>query len=254
MKNVINRKNLMIGDGTPKIVVPIVDQTRDEILSTARKLSGLNIDIIEWRVDFYKDVADVASAVETLEKLKQILGSKLILFTFRTVHEGGNCDIDLATYTKLNKAIAETGNADFVDVEIMLDEDVVRQNINNIQAANVLVVASNHDFDATPPKEELIARMLKMQDFGADILKIAMMPRNQTEVLNLLAATYEMSELHARRPIVTMSMGPLGVISRISGEIFGSAMTFAAVGKTSAPGQIPLEDLEQTLSIIHRAL
>ena len=42
-------------------------------------------------------------------------------------------------------------------------------------------------------------------------------------------------------PIITMSMGALGAVSRLSGEAIGSAMTFANPGKASAPGQVSLE-------------
>lgn len=52
-------------------------------------------------------------------------------------------------------------------------------------------------------------------------------------------------------PLVTMSMGQLGVISRITGELTGSAMTFASVQKASAPGQINVSDMQMLLEAIH---
>ena len=93
--------------------------------------------------------------------------------------------------------------------------------------------------------------MRKMQDMGADIPKIAVMPQNKADVLTLLAATEEMSRVYADRPIITMSMGGDGVISRLCGEVFGSSMTFGAVGQVSAPGQISVDQLFDALSIIH---
>jgi len=86
-----------------------------------------------------------------------------------------------------------------------------------------------------------------------DIPKIAVMPTCVEDVLILLSATNEMYTKYADRPIITMSMGPLGVVSRLSGEIFGSAMTFGAVGKVSAPGQIPVRELATTLDILHKS-
>jgi len=80
------------------------------------------------------------------------------------------------------------------------------------------------------------------------------MPESAEDVLTLLSATNEMFKKYADRPIVTMSMGPLGVISRMSGEIFGSSMTFGAVGQVSAPGQIPVEQLATALDILHQSL
>ena len=96
---------------------------------------------------------------------------------------------------------------------------------------NVKVVSSNHDFDKTPEKEELIRRLCKMQELGADIPKIAVMPTCRRDVLMLLDATLEMTESYADRPIITMSMAGTGVISRLAGEAFGSALTFGAATK-----------------------
>ena len=81
------------------------------------------------------------------------------------------------------------------------------------------VIASNHDFRATPSKEEIIIRLIKMQEIGADILKIAVMPQNSRRLLTLLSATEEMMRLYAERPLITMSMGSAGLISRLCGNL-----------------------------------
>ena len=93
-----------------------------------------------------------------------------------------------------------------------------------------------------------------MQKLGADIPKIAVMPQSKEDVLTLLAATEEMNRKHADRPIITMSMAGTGVISRLCGEVFGSALTFGAARKASAPGQMGVEDLAQVLSLLHKSL
>ena len=79
------------------------------------------------------------------------------------------------------------------------------------------------------------------------------MPQSTSDVLTLLAATLEMQEQYADRPIITMSMANTGVISRLAGEVFGSAATFGAVKKASAPGQISVNDLRTVLTILHQA-
>jgi len=93
-----------------------------------------------------------------------------------------------------------------------------------------------------------------MQDMGADIPKIAVMPQSKKDVLTLLAATEEMTSCYADRPIITMSMAGTGVISRLCGEVFGSSMTFGAAGKASAPGQMGVEDLNTVLALLHDAM
>ena len=116
------------------------------------------------------------------------------------------------------------------------------------------MIASNHDFRKTPTKAELISRMRKMQELGADISKIAVMPQSTEDVLTLLSATEEMRRCYADRPVITMSMAGTGIVSRMCGEVFGSALTFGAAGKVSAPGQIDVEELRTVLGIIHKSL
>ena len=252
--NTVKIRNLEIGTGAPKVIVPIVGKTREEILAKGKELASIPLHVVEWRVDFYEDVFQIPQVLETLKGLRAALGETPILFTFRTLKEGGEKEISMEDYTALNKAVAQSGDADAIDVEIFSGDQVVLENIANIHAAGKVVVGSNHDFHKTPSQADLIYRLRKMQDMGADIPKIAVMPQNKADVLTLLAATEEMYRCYADRPIITMSMSATGVISRLCGEVFGSSMTFGAVGQVSAPGQIPADQLEQVLEILHRAL
>lgn len=157
-------------------------------------------------------------------------------------------------YAALNKAAARSGYTDLVDVEAFTGEGPVKDMIAAAHACGVKVVASNHDFHGTPEKDDIIGRLCRMQELGADICKIAVMPRSRADVLTLLAATEEMYRLHADRPAVTMSMAGMGVISRLCGEVFGSALTFGAAGRASAPGQMDVQDLAQVLFLLHKSL
>ncbi|MET1176254.1 type I 3-dehydroquinate dehydratase, partial [Paenibacillus amylolyticus] len=85
------------------------------------------------------------------------------------------------------------------------------------------------------------------QELGGDLPKIAVMPETTADVLRLLEATCTMNEKYADRPIITMSMAGKGIISRLAGEVFGSAMTFGAAKKASAPGQIAAGELKEIL-------
>ncbi len=252
MKTVMIR-NVEVGTGAPKIVVPIVANTRETILDKARELEGLPLDVVEWRADYYEDILELKKVTDTLQALRAVLGATPILFTFRTRKEGGEKSMGMGAYSALNKAVAENG-ADAVDIEIFSGDKVVAENIRAVHAAGKVVVGSSHDFHRTPSCADLIYRMRKMQDMGADILKIAVMPQCKLDVLTLFSATEEMYRCFATQPLVTVSMSADGVISRLCGEVFGSAMTFGAVGATSAPGQIPLEQLNVTIRMIHETL
>ena len=128
--------------------------------------------------------------------------------------------------------------------------EYVKDILCSAHAHSVPVIASSHDFQKTPGKEEILSRLKKMDALGADILKIAVMPLGRADVITLLDATQE-ADASIDKPIVTMAMGRMGLISRLCGEAFGSALTFGSVGAASAPGQINAEDLREILALIH---
>ena len=247
-------RNIEIGAGIPKICVPIVGVTREEILAAAENIKSTKADVVEWRVDWFDDVFATEKVLETAKELQEVLKDIPILLTFRTSKEGGEKEISVSDYAALNIAAAQSGYVDLIDVEAFTGDEVVKTIINAAHEAGVKVIASNHDFFKTPEKEEIIRRLCMMQELGADIPKIAVMPTCKQDVITLLSATLETSEKYADRPIITMSMAGTGVVSRLTGETFGSALTFGAATKASAPGQINVNELEQVLDIIHKSL
>ena len=131
-------------------------------------------------------------------------------------------------------------------------QEVSKQLIYQIHECGVKVVASNHDFEKTPKKNDIVERLCQMQEAGADVLKIAVMPHDTKDLLELLVATEEMNRVHAKCPVVAMSMSKVGVASRSLGEVFGSAITFGAIGEVSAPGQVDAKSLRNMLEMIHK--
>ena len=210
--------------------------------------------MVEWRADWFEEAADPAAVDEVLRELRGALGNTPLLFTFRTLREGGEKAIAPQDYAALNISVAKSGFADLIDVEIFTGDEIVREIIESAHEEGVKVVGSSHDFDRTPEKDEIVGRLRKMQQMGADIPKIAVMPQSRKDVLTLLLATEEMTAEYADRPIITMSMSGTGLISRLCGEVFGSSCTFGAVGKVSAPGQMNVEDLDTVLELIHKGL
>lgn len=252
MKRIVEVQGIKIGEGRPKICVPIMGKSLELLIEEIRQLKDEAIDLVEWRVDHYEICGDLAEVTVTLEKIRDVLGNIPLLVTFRSQKEGGEKAISVEEYVALNKTIIATQKADLIDVELFIGDEVVKDITNFAHQHNVKVVMSNHDFSQTPDKEEIIKRLCKMQKLNADLPKIAVMPQNTEDVLTLLSATNEMATKYANRPIITMSMAGMGVISRLAGEIFGSALTFGAVKTASAPGQIPVNKLNDILETIHK--
>lgn len=252
--NTIKVRNIEIGVGKPKIIVPIVGTSHEEIIREAKSFKEIPLDVVEWRVDWFEHSQDWNAVEALLKDLRLVLANTPILMTFRTSKEGGKKAIDIKDYITLNINAAKSGLVDLVDVELFSGNNVVQTIIEQAHACGVKVVVSNHDFVQTPAKSDIVNRLRMMQDLDADIPKIAVMPKNMKDVLTLLAATEEMVNDYADRPIITMSMGTMGIISRLAGESFGSSMTFGAAQTASAPGQMDVADLNDVLNAIHQAI
>lgn len=249
--NTVKIRDIEIGAGAPKIIVPIVGITKEDIIEEAKTFDSIPVDVVEWRVDWFEGVFDFAKVEDVLKDLRTVLGNIPLLMTFRTSKEGGEKTIEPDAYAELNIKAAQTGYVDLIDVEIFTGDEIVKKIIDGAHAAGVKVIASNHDFFKTPAKADIIYRLRKMQDMNADIPKIAVMPQSSKDVLTLLMVTESWKET-GKTPVITMSMAGEGLISRLCGEIFGSAVTFGAAGKSSAPGQIDAEELRRILEIIHQ--
>ena len=240
-----------IGEGRPKVIVPIVETTESKILERAFEFSRFRIDCVEWRVDWFEQCMDAHSVVSCLQKLRVALRDKLLLVTFRTKAEGGEQALSHPEYLAFLRLILDTDCADLLDIEFFTAGADLPLLVEQAHTAGVPVVCSSHDFAKTPPRAELVERMVQMQQAGADLPKLAVMPRCRTDVLELLATTAEMADLHPETPVITMSMGALGAVSRLAGETFGSAMTFANPGQASAPGQVSLDIVNEVLDALH---
>jgi len=250
----ITIKGLNIGVGVPKIIVPLVSKTEQEIVDEVEFLKNIDFDILEWRADYFQYIEDIEKVKKLAHKINKIIDHKPILFTFRTANEGGVYPASLEFYLNLNKKMIDSKLIDFIDIEVFTGDKHVKDIITLAHQHNILVIASNHDFDKTPTKTEIVNRLRKMQDLGADISKIAVMPNSIDDVLTLLSATTEMKEKYAKKPLITMSMAKKGVISRIAGETFGSDLTFGAAKNASAPGQLDIKDLRLILNILHQGI
>ncbi len=245
----IQCKNLIFNSGLPKICIPLTGKNTNSMLDEIIDLNKIDYDLTELRIDFFEDVDDFSKVVDLLKKIREIY-FKPLLFTFRTKKEGGIHDMSEEGYFELIHMAMESGLIDLVDIELFSHEDNLKKAVAFAHEKQVKVVMSNHDFHKTPGKDEIVARLVKMQENGADISKIAVMPTCSIDVLELLSATMEVKNNYGF-PCITMSMGKLGVVTRLSGELFGSCMTFATVKNTSAPGQISATKVKEILDLLH---
>ncbi|MCD5517919.1 type I 3-dehydroquinate dehydratase [Lactobacillus delbrueckii subsp. allosunkii] len=236
-------RNIVLGEGLPKIAVPNVGVTEEEILASAKEIAAAKPDIMEWRIDYYEaGIMDNEKLIATAKALRDVVGELPILVTFRTKNEGGVLELGEDEYLDLVATVVTNRLGDAVDIELFHYEERVKDLVKQAHNYNVVVIMSNHDFEKVPAKDVIEFRLKKMADLGADVPKLACMPHSADDVLTLLSATNDARKALST-PIITMAMADLGKVSRIAGQVFGSCLSFGAVGKTSAPGQLSIKDL-----------
>lgn len=233
-----------------KTIVPITAKTKEQAIAQAKVIAAnQDADLAEFRIDLLDFAADTKQVIALGHELKKVLGNKPVIATIRTHNEGGQLTISDADYGKTYQAYLKQPFMDMLDIEMFRDQQVVKNTVQLAHDKKVLVVMSNHDFKKTPSKDEIVKRLLKQDELGADILKIAVMPQNKQDVFTLMNATLKVSQL-SNKPLLTMSMGKLGTISRIATANMGGSFSFGMIGEASAPGQIDVTQLKQLLKTV----
>jgi 3-dehydroquinate dehydratase-1 len=253
MNSTLIVKNHIIGEGKPLVCVPIMETTGEAVLAKAREMVRAHVDMIEWRVDAFAQADDLNAIRGVLGTLAPVVKDTVLVYTFRSKNQGGLRSLSQEQICDIHEVAAESRVVDFVDVEFFEAKNAARE-IKMLQEKGVYVIASHHDFEQTPGAAVMEILLDRMRGSGAAVVKLAVMPQDAEDVLLLLQETGRFHRNFPETPIITMSMGPLGCISRVAGETFGSCVTFGAFDRASAPGQLPVKELDEVLSILHTSM
>lgn len=243
----MSSRGLLGDDRLSLVCVPLVSRTHEALLADARAAVVQRPDVLEWRVDHFEDVGSPGAVVSAGLALREAAGRIPLICTLRSRGEGG-CAVALSSteLENLRLEVARQLPFEFHDVEMRLPGQLIGELRKITHSRGGKVILSAHDFECTPTDETLESLFLRAHQLGGDVAKVAVMPISPDDVLRLLTVTRRMS-LALPIPVISMSMGSLGVMTRIFGGVFGSAMTFATSVGESAPGQIALKDLREIL-------
>ena len=270
--------------GLPAVAVSLTGPSLAQARTQARSAIDAGADVLELRVDLLEeagalaapDPLDVATAAAQVLECLRGLGEAIdttdganagspVLLTCRTAAEGGRAQLDDTAYGSLLRSVLD-GLTDWaperrlaaIDVEVQ--RGCLPQVCAQAHALSIDVVASFHDFEATPADEALEEVLARMAREGADLAKIAVWPTSADDVARLLGVCARATAGAGERsglgvPVAAMSMGALGAVSRVA-PAFGSALTFAVVpdeqgqARASAPGQLPIQDVRRCLELL----
>ena len=233
------------------ICVPIVGPTVEDILSQVQEAVQAKVDLIELRPDMWMKCSNISEDeyIPTIVTFVKEVYSKVadmpVLFTWRTIGEGGGTPLCSDNYIKLLQAIVNQDLVQAIDVELFAYTEEIGSIIQQAYQQGMQTVMSYHNFQSTPDIETLHVYAERMVSVDAQVIKFALMPTTNDDVLSVLQFTKELTERYPQLPRITMSMGQLGQMTRTCGHVFGNCLTFGILGQASAPGQVEVAVLKE---------
>ncbi|MDS3027455.1 type I 3-dehydroquinate dehydratase [Streptococcus pneumoniae] len=224
-----------------KLIVSVMPRSLEEAqaLDATRYLDA---DIIEWRADYLPKEAILQVAPAIFEKF----AGRELVFTLRTRSEGGEIDLSPEEYIHLIKEVAQFYQPDYIDFEYYSYKDVFEEMLDFPN-----LVLSYHNFQETP--ENMMEILSELTILNPKLVKIAVMAHTEQDVLDLMNYTRGFKTLNPEQEYVTISMGKVGKVSRITADVTGSSWSFASLDEVSAPGQISLASMKKIREILDEA-
>lgn len=215
----------------PVIATALTDGAPSGQARQARLAQQQGAEALELRADLLADPAQVRAALTAV----RAASSLPLLLTYRSTTEGGKgaghgqgYEDYLASLLQLRPAVAA------VDIEMACPAS--KALVAEAKAGGYDVVGSCHDFTATPSAAQITQKLAQITAAGADITKVAYMPRTAQDVAALRHAAHDFAGAYPHQPLIAISMGQLGAPSRTD---LANCLTFATIadGAASAPGQ-----------------
>lgn len=222
-----------------KLIVSVMPRSIEEA-QAIDVLRYQDADIIEWRADFLPKEAILQVAPAIFEKF----AGRELVFTLRTRAEGGQIELSSEEYVQMIKEVAQLYQPDYIDFEYFNYKDVFDQMLDFPN-----LVLSYHNFQETP--ENLMEILSELTSLNPKIVKIAVMANTEQDVLDLMNFTRGFKTLNPEQEYVTISMGKVGKVSRITSDVTGSSWSFASLDEASAPGQISLSSMTKIREILN---
>ena len=222
-----------------KLVVSVMPKSLEEAQAIDAN-RYVDADIIEWRADFLPkdEILQVAPAI-----FEKFAGREL-LFTLRTRAEGGEIDLPAQEYVQVIKDVTQLYQPEYVDFEYFGNKDVFDQMLDFPN-----LVLSYHNFQETP--ENMMEILSELTSLNPKIVKVSVMAHTEQDVLDLMNFTRGFKTLNPEQEYVTIYMGKVGKVSRITSDVTGSSWSFASLDVASAPGQISLSNMKKIREILN---
>ena len=246
----ITIRDLVIGEGKPKICVTVTGKDENSIISEAHRAFLSAAEIIEWRADYFEGVQDDVMLIRMLKTIRMNIGSKAFLFTYRTKEEGGTIPFRDTEYMHILKIAIDSRLIDLIDIECCVSEYMAMEMIAYARQKNIYMIGSNHTAGFSLSIGEMEYRVRYMQKLGVDIARLTVIPQRKRDAYRLLLTTHDLSE-DLNFPIAVLGLGEYGKYTRVLGELFGSCLTCAVLDAGDDPSEISVSRMASLLDNLH---
>lgn len=256
-------RDVVFGPERPQICLVLTNSDSGVLESEISQAIEQGVEVFEFRADLAFSEAGILDSEKptlslegTLCLVRKLIGDRILIFTHRSKEEGGEGTLSLKEYEKINMAAGRTGLVDIIDLELEKGRPSIEEISKDLKEdlkvqgsmEKSLIQLSKHSLEGSLTKEDMLESFLRMQEFPPETVamtKLAVQANIEKEALELMAAALDMREKFADRPYTAIAMGEKGKVSRIRAGFIGSALVFAKGLKSSAPGQMALEEVKK---------
>ena len=216
----------------PRICIALGLPDIPTLLDHARREAEAGEAFLEFRLDFLDRPCEGAASIRTfLEQFPDCI----ILATCRRHQNHGKFNGSIEEQLSILERAVDAG-AHAIDIEIETAE-VAQDRLHHLRGRTQLIV-SYHNFEATPPMDTVMNRVMKVQ---ADAYKVVTTARKPSDNVRVLSA----SKALPKHKLIVLAMGELGFPTRVLSPVFGGVYTYAApiLAAGTAAGQVSARSL-----------
>ncbi len=210
---------------SPRVVAAVTEDARRK----AREARDEGADAVEVRIDMYDDAEEALADVRACDALPVIATNR--------ASDGQTED------ERVERLVDATRDAAAVDIDVSSPDDTVERVVEAAEGNDATVIASHHDFEATPPNDEMWETLEEAWKVG-DVAKLAVTPQDERDVLRLLRLTLDARD-DGDGAFCAISMGAIGSYTRFVAPLYGSCLTYASFGGGTAPGQLSVREVNE---------
>lgn len=235
--------SLLLGNEEPlKICVPLVGSDEVALLKEAQDAVAANIDIVEWRLDFFDTQLSKIKLDSLLCELVAVLNGIPLLVTLRTKGDGGEFQQSWAEYASIIEYLIKSQYVDCVDIEFNCPMSQRDQLLGLAKKQHKPIILSYHDFKQVPEFVQLTKILDQLTYLNPDVIKMAFYVKKEEELLRLRVLK---EQWLIEAPFILIGMGELGQETRLNMD---GVLTYGTLSGKSAPGQVSVSEIRKQLN------